>query len=36
MTLLDMWDKTKALWNKTGWKTKLVVVFIVAVILFSL
>jgi hypothetical protein len=36
MTLPDMWEKAKALWNKTGWKTKLVVVFIVAVILFSL
>ena len=36
MTLLDMWEKTKALWNKTGYKTKLVVILIVAVILFSL
>jgi hypothetical protein len=31
-----MWDKTKRLWNRAGYKTKLVIVFIVAVILFSL
>ncbi len=36
MTLPDMWEKAKTLWNKTGYKTKLVLILIVAVILFSI
>jgi len=31
-----MWEKIKTLWNKASYKTKLVVILIVAVILFSL
>ena len=34
MTLPDMWDKTKRLWNRAGFKTKFVIILISAIILF--